>query len=143
MSETKSGSCICGAVTFTVDGGLRPVIACHCQTCRKASGHFVAFTAAWTESFEITQARGLKWYRSGETTERGFCGECGATLFFRRDGAEHISIAAGAFDGATGLALSAHIFAVEKGDYYTIVDDGVEIRATHGHHVEMPRRKAK
>jgi hypothetical protein len=40
MEETTHrGSCICGAVTFEVDGELKPPDACHCTQCRKLSGH--------------------------------------------------------------------------------------------------------
>jgi len=42
----RSGSCLCGAVTYQVSGALRPVVACHCSQCRKASGHHVAATSA-------------------------------------------------------------------------------------------------
>ncbi|MDQ7071565.1 MAG: hypothetical protein Q9M48_12655 [Rhodobacterales bacterium] len=38
------GGCNCGRVTYRVRGPLRPVIACHCSQCRKASGYFVAAT---------------------------------------------------------------------------------------------------
>jgi hypothetical protein len=142
MSGTKTGSCNCGAVAFEVTGGLRDVIACHCSICRRQTGHFAAFTAAWNEDFHLTRHDGLKWYRSGPETERGFCGACGSTLFFRRDGAERISIAAGVFDGATGLELKAHIFADDKGDYYEIDGAGMEVCAAYDHHIQMPVRKA-
>ena len=39
-----NGSCLCGAVTFEVNGSLRPPDACHCNQCRKQSGHFWAST---------------------------------------------------------------------------------------------------
>jgi hypothetical protein len=38
------GSCLCGAVSFEVDGELPPPDACHCTQCRKQSGHFFAST---------------------------------------------------------------------------------------------------
>ena len=38
------GSCLCGAVTFAVEGELRPPDACHCTNCRKQSGHYFAST---------------------------------------------------------------------------------------------------
>ena len=33
-----TGSCLCGAVKFTVEGELKPPDACHCTQCRKTSG---------------------------------------------------------------------------------------------------------
>lgn len=40
------GSCLCGAVRFTVavDGPLPGPDACHCTACRKSSGHFFVST---------------------------------------------------------------------------------------------------
>ena len=55
--------------------------------------------------------------------ERGFCRRCGASLFWRRSGADRISIAAGTLDGPTGLRTAAHIFVADRGDYYEITDD--------------------
>ena len=40
------GRCACGAVGLTVDGPLRPVTNCHCDRCRRITGHFLAATSA-------------------------------------------------------------------------------------------------
>ena len=114
------GSCLCGAVRFAVKGPMRPVIGCHCTQCRKTSGHFVAATAAPRDAVEIDGE--VTWYRSSPEALRGFCATCGSSLFWCGPG-RHLSIHAGAFDGATGLKLTAHIFCRDKGDYYEIEDD--------------------
>ncbi|MDJ0627045.1 MAG: GFA family protein [Rhodobacter sp.] len=115
-----SGSCLCGQVRFQVTGPLRPVVACHCVQCRKTSGHFVAATSAPREAVRIVGD--VTWYRSSETARRGFCGTCGASLFWDGAGA-NLSIHAGTLDGPTGLTLTAHIYCASKGDYYRIADD--------------------
>jgi hypothetical protein len=91
--------------------------------CRKSGGNFIAFANAWHRDFRLTEERGLKWYQASEGARRGFCGECGASLFFENLGADRISIAAGTLDGETGLKTAAHIFVADKGDYYTLNDD--------------------
>ena len=115
------GSCLCGQVTFTARGPLRPVIACHCRQCRKASGHYFAATSAPRDAVDITGE--VAWYQSSEWARRGFCGTCGSTLFWDGPGA-NLSFLAGSLDGPTGLKLSAHIFCADKGDYYEL-DDGL------------------
>ena len=135
----KSGSCLCGAVKFAVDGPLKQVIACHCTMCRKQTGHFFASSAAWNDHFELVEDRGLKWYRSSEQSRRGFCGECGSVLFFATDGEDKVSIAAGALDGSTDLKLAAHIFVADKGDYYAL-EDGCPQYEEGGDNVPMPPR---
>jgi hypothetical protein len=113
------GSCHCGAVTFTATEPLRPVFTCHCTQCRKTSGHFWAATAVPLAQFQLTRSDGLRWYRSSPTAQRGFCGQCGASLFWQPEGEDRISIAAGALDGKTGLHIAEEWFLQDAGDYYT------------------------
>jgi hypothetical protein len=125
--DRKAGSCLCGEVAFEVDGALRPVIGCHCHQCRKQTGHFLAATGAKLAHFTLTSDASLKWYRASDTARRGFCGACGSTLFWQRDGADYIAIAAGAIDEPTGLRLMGHIFCADKGDYYEITDGDFQL----------------
>ena len=115
----RSGTCLCGAVRYDVTGPLRPVIACHCVQCRKATGHHVAATSAHRGDIQITGD--VTWFQSSPTARRGFCGTCGSNLFW--DGAgDNLSIMAGTLDGATGLSIKGHIYCDFKGDYYEISD---------------------
>lgn len=116
----KTGSCACGAVTFQSNGPWRDVISCHCDECRRTSGHFWAATAVPHKALEITNDSGLKWYRSSEIAQRAFCAECGANLFYKHDAKDYTAISAGCLDGATGLAMVEEVFTAEKGDYYAL-----------------------
>ena len=51
-----------------------------------------------------------------------FCKICGSLLFWKGDGRDYTSIAAGAIDGATDLKIDGHIYCADKGDYYEILD---------------------
>ncbi len=113
---------MCGAVRYEVKGPLREVIGCHCTQCRKQTGHYMAATAADLKRFRIIKDEGLRWYRSSETAERGFCQICGSTLFWQGAGRDYVAIAAGTLDGETGLSIAGHIFCADKGDYYEITD---------------------
>ena len=118
-----SGSCNCGGVKYTVMGPLREVIACHCGQCRKQSGHFYAATNAANSDLQIEDSGVLKWYAASEFARRGFCGECGSALFWKRLDGDHTSILAGTLDGdAGGAKLDRHIFVEDKGDYYELND---------------------
>ena len=122
---TARGSCLCGSVTFTVNGPLRQVTACHCGQCRKTHGHYAAYTAAPTDNIAFSDDSGLKWYVSSDSARRGFCQNCGASLFFEPKGKSYTAIAAGMLDEPTGLTSDAHIYVAHKGDYYEIGDDGL------------------
>ena len=72
--------------------------------------------------FKIIRDIGLKWFRSSDKARRGFCQECGASLFYERIGEKNISIAAGMLDSTAGLKTISHIFMNDKPDYYVIDD---------------------
>jgi hypothetical protein len=116
---TRSGGCLCGAVRYDVEGPMRSVIGCHCQQCRRTSGHHVAATAAAREAVKIEGD--VAWYVSSERARRGFCGTCGSNLFWDGPGS-HLSIMAGTLDQPSGLRMAGHIFMASKGDYYEIGD---------------------
>lgn len=117
-----TGSCLCGAVSFTLRGPLRDVLGCHCGQCRKQTGHFWAATSVPDEALEMTRQDGLAWYRASDTVQRGFCRECGATLFWKPDNAPRIAVGVGGLEQPTGLKMTSHVFVADKGDYYEIAD---------------------
>jgi hypothetical protein len=121
-----SGGCLCGFVTFEVRGPLRDVVYCHCRQCRRSHGTYAAYSAARREHLNFTEIKGLKWFESSPKARRGFCDNCGASLFWDSSGNDYVALAAGSLDQPTGLKSIRHIFAADKGDYYEIAD-GLEI----------------
>ncbi|MBU1294891.1 MAG: GFA family protein [Gammaproteobacteria bacterium] len=49
------GSCLCGAVTLEIHGGIDSIIHCHCSKCRKSCG-----TAYTTNGFIATKELVIK-----------------------------------------------------------------------------------
>ncbi len=134
MTEHKqTGSCLCGAVRYSIDGPVRDVVYCHCEQCRKTSGHFVAATACAKSQLIIHEERGLSWYKSSDDARRGFCCECGSSLFWETGRRSTISIMAGTLELPTRLTASSHIFVESAGDYYDL-DDGLpqSLQYEHG-----------
>ena len=115
-----SASCLCSGVRFSVPGPVGDITACHCSQCRKTSGHFAAsFDVAETPQYQAKDTLGT--YRTAGGGTRGFCSQCGSSLWFRdKDG--HLSIEAGVVDGPTYSHLTSHIFVADKSDYYAITD---------------------
>lgn len=118
-----TASCECGGVSFVVVGQPRAVVNCHCSQCLKTHGHIAAYTNAEEQDLKFLSDRTLTWYRSSNSAQRGFCNACGASIFWKRDDASDISIAAGMVDRPSGLATAGHIFVDSKGDYYEIGDE--------------------
>jgi hypothetical protein len=126
LNVRARGGCLCGRVRYEIVGELMPVVNCHCSKCRRFHGHVGAYAATRREHLVLAEASGLKWYHSvqDETPNvyRGFCMECGSSLFWDPRGKQQISIAAGSIDPPTGLDTERHVWLSQKTDYYTITD---------------------
>jgi hypothetical protein len=129
-----TGGCLCGAVKFEIDGPMRDVVACHCEQCMKTHGNFGAYSATDKDKLKFTEDHGLTWFISSDTARRGFCRECGASLFWEPNFADYTAVAAGALDNPTGLKLVRHIFTDDKPDWYEIADGLEQVgQSMYGH----------
>ncbi len=126
----QRGSCLCGAVTFSVEAELTDPLACHCKQCRQQSGHFFAAVHAPKDAVTFACQDGLTWYRASDLAARGFCRECGSTLFWRRvGGGNAMSVSANALQDDHGLKLEQHIWVDDKPDWYEFADDAPRLTA--------------
>jgi len=79
----------------------------------------MAATATSEDELDVDADHTLTWYLAAPGTRYGFCGRCGATLFWRVDDRpDHVSIAAGTLDPPTGLHTDSALFVAEHGDYH-------------------------
>ena len=131
QTTRASGACLCGKVAYEVNGPLTDVIFCHCAQCRKTSGHFFAATSCKREHLNIMVDEGLRWFQSSPEAARGFCNQCGSSVFWDHKDAPSMTITPGTLDLPTGLKAKAHIFVADASDYYTI-DDGLPQHADYG-----------
>lgn len=133
------GRCLCGAVCFELHPPLRDVIVCHCRQCAQWTGYAVAATAVAMENFTLTGGSDvLKWYASSDHADRGFCGTCGSSLFWRPSDGTRMSVLAGSLDPPTGLKVGAHIFTADKSDYYRISDEAQQFPTGAGASAAVP-----
>lgn len=123
-----SGGCLCGAVRYEVKGPLRNVVNCHCSMCQKLHGNFGSHTKARKVNIKVTKDDGLAWYKTSDVARRGFCRECGSSLFWEPFNLDATGIIAGSLDGQTGLKTMGHIFVSEKPDFYEINDENPQFQ---------------
>ena len=119
----SSGRCLCGAVRYETDAPLRDVSVCHCVECRRWHGGPGGYTAAPRDALRVTAADRLRWIDSPESdahARRGFCDECGSSLFWDAPDSDNISIAAGTLDPPTGLRTVVDIYTEQASDYYEL-----------------------
>jgi hypothetical protein len=124
----KTGGCLCGAVRYEVAGALRDVFTCRCVECRRWSGHLFAASAARREHLRFVEDRGLRWIDSPcseSHARRGFCSECGSSLFWDAPARDTVCIAAGSLDEPTGLRIRGHVYVSQTPDYEQLADDGL------------------
>jgi hypothetical protein len=123
QKSANSGRCLCGAVRYQVDGPLRDVEVCHCIECRRWHGGPTGYTSAPREALRLEGEDRLRWIDSPESNahaRRGFCGECGSSLFWDAPDRATISITAGTLDAPTGLRTVKHIYTADAGDWYEL-----------------------
>ena len=121
--EPVTGQCLCGAVRIELEPPLRDVSLCHCVECRRWHGHVCAMTAVLREQLRFLSDAGLRWIHSPDSdahARRGFCAECGSSLFWDAPDRDTISIAAGALDPPTGLRTTEQIYTHQASDYYEL-----------------------
>ncbi len=118
-NQQHGGSCHCGAVQFSAEQAA-DIWFCHCHQCQKLTGHFVAAAGVMRDNF--SQSGDVTWRAISPRTKTGSCSLCGSLLFWDSEENETISIMAGSFDDASGLAVKGHIFVGEKNTYYDITD---------------------
>lgn len=117
-----SGRCLCGAVRFTAVPEKMEMDACHCAMCRRwIGGPFLSVRCG--TSLAMQDGAPLRVHPSSEWGERGFCGECGASLFWRLRADGSTSVAAGAFDDAARFTLTEEIFIDHKPANYTFANE--------------------
>ena len=121
MSETSdaTGRCLCGGITYAVRGGLRDVIDCHCERCRRFTGHHLAATSAAVADLDVVDADALlRWFFPVPEAGYGFCARCGSSLFWRSTaGPERWSICAGTLEPPTGLRTVEAWWTSQASDY--------------------------
>ena len=110
-----SGSCLCGAVRFDLEGAFDSFFLCYCRHCQKDTGSAHAANL-------FSQSASLTW-RSGEDAvtaftlpgtrhSKSFCRHCGSAL----PGVQlaGVVVPAGCLDTAVSMAPTAHIFTASK-----------------------------
>ena len=110
-----SGSCFCGAVTYSVSSPLKNARCCHCSRCRKLfGGAGSAYAEVEREAFEWTAGReALQQFQTGANTGLAFCGVCSSALAGLVDNRVH-GITLGTVDGDPGIEIAMHIFVGSK-----------------------------
>jgi len=123
-----TGSCQCGAVTYTSTHLPTHFTSCHCSTCRKLSGApFLTFGDFPIESISFTGTLPKRKTYS-DVAVRSHCPECGSPIGMQYNcEPEWMSITAGTIDEKSvsgGLpGIQQNIFLEEGAGWYKLPED--------------------
>ncbi|WP_341504011.1 GFA family protein [Gallaecimonas sp. GXIMD4217] len=126
MSKTTGGSCLCGDVTFQIEGDFQHFFLCHCGHCQKDTG------SAHAANLFSTTAR-LSWlsgrdkvrtYRLPDTRHlKSFCCRCGSALPNTQMNGQLLVVPAGSLDDEVTIRPNAHIFCASKASWDSELED--------------------
>ncbi len=125
--QTLTGSCLCGALHYSVSGEPARFVHCHCTRCRKATGTghatnlFVQGSAiAWTGDVASIKAYKLP---EAQRFTRTFCSQCGGPLPAAIPSMNLVFIPAGTLDVEPNIAPQARIFIESRAAWSCAGDD--------------------
>ena len=125
---TKTGKCMCGAVSFSAEEVPMRYGICHCEMCRRWTGSALLGVSVPSENVVWHGREHIATIQSSEWAERAWCNKCGTGLYYRVTeknkwfGATEIPI--GLFDDADGFEIENEIYTDMKPDSYTYVGEG-------------------
>jgi hypothetical protein len=120
------GQCLCGRVTFEIDGDVWETRLCYCDLCRRANG--TAFSANISISAEnhrlLTGGELIREYESSPGAFRAFCSNCGSPVYGRvAKDPTHIRIRLGALEKEASAKVVGHVWVRSKPNWFSICDD--------------------
>lgn len=121
--ESREGQCLCGGVRYRLEVPVDHIGACHCQMCRRFSGGIELGIDIPEESVTWLKDDTLRVYSSSEWAERGFCGTCGSSLFYRLKSGGFFSLSAGTLDDISGLPLTTEVYIDHKPAGYAFANE--------------------
>lgn len=120
--DNASGACLCGEVTFTVNGEVSAFHMCHCSR-RRRSTSSAHVSNIFTTVDAITWHSGEENIRRFELPEaerwaKQFCVKCGSGLPYINRGGTALVVPAGSLIDDPGIEPDDNIFWSERAPWY-------------------------
>ena len=125
----NNARCTCGAVTLSLPGPSRLIVACHCIDCQRRTGApfgVGAFFPAETIVISGTPKEFTRVAASGGKVHTYFCPDCGSTVYWKADNLPGlVGVAVGAMADPGYPAPARSVFERSKHAWVEIGGDGV------------------
>lgn len=117
---TRTGRCLCGAVTYELEGDPIATAVCHCEHCQRQSGGAFSVNVVAMEA-QLTVSGTLQTYvetgedDDGEYVRRRFCGSCGSPVVSELVGAGGVvAVKAGTLDDHSDVRPTVEVWCVDR-----------------------------
>jgi hypothetical protein len=122
--STRSGRCLCGAVTFEYEGSENWRGYCHCESCRRnTSSPVTAFFGVPRTAYRFTGAAPAA-YESSPGVRRLFCRRCGTPMAYDADRfPDEIHFYAASLSDPKNFSPQAHFHYAERLPWLELKDD--------------------
>ncbi|WP_332645982.1 GFA family protein [Lysinibacillus sp. 54212] len=114
------GSCLCGEITYQIEGDFENFYLCHCERCRKDTG-----SAHAANLFSSTAK--LRWLSGQEKSKtfnfrseghiKSFCTNCGSALPNIQMDGKLLVVPAGSIDSDINIKPQGHIYYANKANW--------------------------
>jgi hypothetical protein len=114
------GSCLCGEVTFEIEGDFEKFYLCHCERCRKDTGSAHAanlFTSTAKLRWLSGQEKAKTFNFRSEGHIKCFCTNCGSALPNIQMDGKLLVVPAGSIDSNVDIKPQGHIYYANKANW--------------------------
>ena len=116
----RTGQCLCGQITYELEGDLLATAVCHCDHCQRQSGGAFSVNLIVLESQMAVSGTLSTFEDRGEHGDavyvyRRFCGECGSPIFSALvEPAGVIAVKAGTLDDRSDVVPTVQAWCEHK-----------------------------
>lgn len=121
--SSKTGRCLCGAVTYAYEGPENWRAHCHCESCRRnTASPFTTFFGVPNGQYRFT-GKIPKVYESSPGVRRHFCDLCGTPIAYETDRfPDEIHFYAAGLDEPRDFAPEGHVHCAEMLPWVKLAD---------------------
>lgn len=117
-------SCLCGQVSFTIEGDFDYMGYCHCGECQKFSGSAnAAFGGVKKDRVTIEGEEHIAYFEKYEGSRLGFCKHCGSSLLSEKVHWDTTNIRLGLLDDKPSRNPDYHVYVGSKAPWHHWQDD--------------------
>ncbi|KAF2819888.1 DUF636 domain protein [Ophiobolus disseminans] len=121
----NNGSCLCGAIRYTLNGKPMTTVLCHCKNCKKSSGSSFQANLFFKQD-QLTFLSGedtLRKYQDHDTNSCGaplrmFCSVCGSNVITTNEQSDfvrgNVIVMSGCLEGVTSFEPELEFYCKDK-----------------------------